>query len=91
MSTILSLETVKLMEEKPDSPESICCSPGRGSCIPAGGFPLLFSFVLHPISLFSALLSALSLTVDSEAAPLPGPELKNSKVIIFWQDDGFGL
>lgn len=52
---------------------------------------VFFSFVLHPISPFSALPSALNLTVDSEAIPLPGPELQNSKVIIFWQDDDFGL
>lgn len=60
-------------------------APGRGSCIPARGFPVLFCFVfpfvLHPISPFSALPSALNLTVDSEAIFFFFNQGQNSRIV----------
>lgn len=72
-------ETRYLGEPLQLSWEGLLHSSWRISCFVL----FFFSFVLHPISPFSALPSALNLTVDSEAIPLPGPELQNSKVIIF--------
>lgn len=65
-----------MMEKKPDTLKSICSSLGRGSYIPARGFPL-FLYPSPNFPFFNALPSALNLTIA-----FLGPGLQNTKVII---------